>query len=172
MSHFPMCIDLTGKPVLLVGSGAQCQDKYEKLLAFSPEILRIPHLEEEHLDLPPVLVVAGDLDEEEAARVSRLCRSRGIPVNVVDRPELCSFFFPALVCRGDLTVAVSTGGRSPAAAAHLRRRIKQSLPDRTGEIIQWLSELRGRVPGSVLRSAAQTAFQLGRPLSEDELPIE
>lgn len=172
MNHFPLSIDLTGRTVLLVGSGPQIRDKYEKLLPFGAELRQVETLSEGDLSPSPAFVVAGDLEKSEAARVSALCQSKGIPVNVVDQPELCSFYFPALIARGSLTVSVSSGGKSPAAAAHLRRTIEAVLPDRTEEILDWLASLRGRVPRRVLTQAAAKAFGLGRPLSEQELPIE
>ena len=66
------------------------------------------------------LVVAATDDPAVNARVAGLCRSRGIPVNAVDDPENCTFFFPAVFRRGPITVAVSSGGACPVAAQIVR----------------------------------------------------
>lgn len=170
MSSFPMCINLTGKPVFLVGSGPQIREKAEKLRPFGPQLIPKDDITAADLQEAPALVVAGDLEEREAERISALCREHRIPVNVVDRPELCSFFFPALICRGDLTVSVSTGGSSPGLAACLGRRIAEQLPDRTEEILDWLGENRRvfREMG-ILKTVTEAALDLGRPLTEEEI---
>ena len=106
----------------------------------------------------------------EAERISRLCRERNIPVNVVDVPALCTFYFPAVITRGELTVSVSTAGRSPAAAAYLKKQVETVLPDATEEILEWLelhrAELRKR---GILKKAVATVFSQGKALTEEEL---
>ena len=171
-----MGLDLTGKTVLLVGAGRQIADKAEKLMTFGPELVCLDRLSEEALEVRPAFVVIGDLEQEEAEEYSSLCKTRGVPVNVVDRPELCTFFFPSLIQRGDLVISVSTGGKSPAAAACLRRQIETSIPDRTEDILDWLWQLRPAVRetispekrGAVLRETAARAFFHGRPLTQEE----
>lgn len=180
MGYFPMCVDLRGKRVLLVGSGPQTDEKLERLHPFGGEICRKDSLTEDDLTADVALVVAGDLPEDAAKRISALCRSLRIPVNIVDRPSISTFFFPALVTRGDLTVSVSTGGGSPVAASVLRSRIADSLPDDLEGILQWLSGLRQELYLSypkadarrILRQAAEAAFELGRPLSQEELETQ
>ena len=161
--------------MLLVGTGRQIQDKRKKLAPFGCLFREVDRLTEADLDASAVFVVVGDLPREVAAEASDLCQRRNIPVNVVDRPELCSFFFPALIAEGDLTVSVSTGGKSPAAAAHVCGRIRQQLPDRTGEILDWLGQMRQRLraefPDSYrprLGKLTEAAFRLDRPLTEAE----
>lgn len=177
MGYFPLCMDIRGRKVILVGEGPQIDDKMERLCPFDARLVRQDRLEPEDLTGDVAFVVAGDLDMAEAERVSALCRKNGIPVNVVDRPGLCTFFFPALITRGDLTVSVSTGGRTPGAAAMLRRRVAEILPDETEEILDWLASLRPRLyaalpkaeAGAVLREAASRAFSVGRPLTDGEM---
>jgi len=175
MGYFPMCVDIRGQRVLIIGFGTQTQDKIEKLRQFAPEIQQLETLTEANLTPPPALVVAGDLEPKEKERISILCREHNIPVNVVDMPALCSFFFPSLITRGDLTVAVSTGGKSPAAAAHLRQKLETEIPDRTGEILDWAETLRQQLKGEspekrrqILKHAVALAFEKNRPLTEDE----
>ena len=170
MAYFPMSVDLTEKTVFLVGNGRQTGEKKEKLRPFGAQLWEFPTLTAAELVEAPAFVVVGDLEYAEKARISALCRERSIPVNVVDVPELCSFFFPAMTVRGELTVSVSTGGRSPAAAASLRRRLEAQLPDNTEEILDWLGENRRRFREmGIARRAAEEALSLDRPLTEDEL---
>ena len=177
MNCFPLCIYLAGAPVLLVGSGPQIREKQEKILPFGPDLRVLDSLEEKDLECQPALVIIGDLDRRSAEQYSGLCRQRGIPVNVVDTPELCTFFFPALIQRGDLTVSISTGGKSPGFSACLRKRLETQIPQRSGEILNWLNQLRSALKpkfsknarGSILRTAAEQSLSRGRPLSNEEL---
>ena len=173
MAYFPLCVNLEGARVLLVGNGAQIREKAEKLRPFGAMLYPVDTLSAEDLEPRPILVVVGDTEYSEAERVSALCKERGIPVNVVDMPELCTFFFPALIQRGDLTVSVTTGGKSPAAASYLRRSIEELLPERTEEILDWLGELREELPAEqrrmVLSRVVQLVFEKGRELTSAEL---
>jgi len=88
------------------------------------------------------LVVAATGDAQVNRRVSQAAQRRGIWVNVVDSPELCSFFFPAIVRRPPVTVAVGTGGASPTLARLLRARIERLLPAGIGRLAEVARELR------------------------------
>lgn len=145
MAYFPMCIDLTGAPVILAGEGKAAREKQRILEQFGAAVHPCPAgaFEEALLKVKaPALVVVAGAESEEKQRISAFCKERKIPVNVVDEPALCSFFFPALICRGDLTVSVSTGGKSPGAAAHLKRQIEKQLPEDVDVILEELSALR------------------------------
>lgn len=88
------------------------------------------------------LVVAATDDAAVNASVSRFCKKRHIPVNVVDEKELCSFYFPSIVKRGDVVAAISTGGSSPALAARLRRELETQIPDSYGRAAKQLGACR------------------------------
>ena len=172
MAYFPMCVNLYEKQVFCVGSGQQIQDKMKKIKGFGVKIRLLKHLTEEDLKENPALVVVGDLQEAEAEQISLLCRQHNIPVNVVDVPRLCTFFFPALIKKGELTVSVSTGGSSPMAAGYIRRQLEENIPDNTEEILQWLSEKRELLKEKgVLRKATEQAFMLKRPLTNHECEL-
>ena len=176
MGYFPLCMDITGKPVILVGNGSQIRKKMEILRPFGCEMVQMEALTEQTLDAEPAFVVVGDLPYDRAAEAAFLCRNRRIPVNVVDRPELCTFFFPALIREGDLTISVSTGGKHPGTAAFLRRRIRAQIPEGTDRLLDWLAQIRQELrearPGdyaAVLGQITEAAFQAERPLTEQEL---
>lgn len=70
------------------------------------------------------------------------CRENGILVNTVDQMEDCDFLFPALVHRKDVTVGITTGGKSPLLAARIRREIEKGCPEYIGEAAEWLGWIR------------------------------
>jgi siroheme synthase-like protein len=162
MSLFPMFLKLEGRRCLVVGAGPIGLEKIEGLLragawvrAVSPEAVpavqklsssgTVEWLERSFVpeDLDGFhLVIAATNDQrinrivfEEASRRSILC-------NTVDDPPLCDFFFGSVVERGDLQIAISTAGRSPALAQKLRREIDGLLPNDTGRWLDDLGELR------------------------------
>ena len=141
-----------------------------------PEIVPRP-LEESDLDSRPCFVVTAQ-SEAEDGRIAALCRGRNIPVNAVDRPELCSFIFPSLITRDKLCVAISTGGASPAAAVELKRRIAEILPAEMDEILDWACARRGeiyarvsdrRLAREIVCRSVQQAMEKGRVLTEEEM---
>lgn len=176
MGYFPLCIDLKGRTVLLAGGGSRIEEKIGRLLPFGPVLRRIGTLRREDLTADVALVVAGDLPREESERISALCAGCRVPVNVVDEPDLCTVFFPALVTAGELTVSVSTGGTCPGAAAYLAGEIRQQLPSDTEQILDWLQQVRQRLRDTlprdqvphVLRAITAEAFSRSRILTDAE----
>jgi len=91
------------------------------------------------------LAIAATDSNEINELVFRSCRARQILCNVVDDPDRCDFFYPAVVRRGPLQIAISTSGRSPALAAHLRKELaRQFGPDWSG-YVKRLGERRERI---------------------------
>ena len=153
MVCFPLFVDLNDKTVLVVGGGPVAARKARVLLDYGPRVLVCapsfaPELEQlsgtELLRRPfspellegVSLAVAATGDREVNHWVSGLCRARSIPVNVADSREDSTFLFPAVVRRGRLSVGISTGGASPAAAAHVRsadRAIEREAARRTAQ---------------------------------------
>lgn len=176
MGHFPMCVELTGKRVLLVGSGQQIREKAERLAPFGAALLHLETLNECDLEIRPALVIAGDLPRAEEERIAALCAARHIPINVVDVPQLCTFTFPAMVVRGDMTIAVSTGGKAPGAAACIKKQIQQLLPEQTEALLDWLADVRAALRQThtaddcarLMRTITAAAFAKGDVLSAEE----
>lgn len=180
MAHFPLYIDITGREVLLVGSGHHVAEKEAKLKPFGC-VLRYISTEdwdEGLLDPAPAMVILCDRHHPRNPELAGLCRAKHIPVNAVDDPPLCDFQFPALIRREGLTIALSTDGKAPAAGRYLREQMEARMPERTEEILAWTSgltlRLRARIPdyrerAELLNRLLARAFALGRPLSEEEL---
>lgn len=195
MSSFPMCVEMRGATVILAGSGKLAEEKLEKLLLFEAKIqlfadsgfetlshpqvrLHRRRLTEQDLEQQPLFVIAAEEKRENNRAIYGWCQQRNIPINTVDDVEFCSFIFPALIRRGEATISISTGGKSPTMATLLRQRLEQCLPDGLEEILDWAGELRlrlkeeiadGELRKRVLRSAVAAALEQGRALSEDEL---
>jgi len=149
-SYFPIFIRIGGEKALVVGAGAVAGRKIRSLLAcgasvtvvakgFSAEVRRlIRHgairaitspFREDHLEGMGIAFAATS-DTRVNRAVSLCARRRGIPVNVADSPDDCSFLLPAIFHRDDFTVAISTGGRNPGAA----RAIREYLEDQGTEL--------------------------------------
>jgi precorrin-2 dehydrogenase/sirohydrochlorin ferrochelatase len=99
------------------------------------------------------LAYAATDDELLQVEVARDAEAAGVLVNVVDRPQLCSFIVPSILARGELTVAVSTGGGSPALARHVRERIEAVLGPEYEAALQVLTRLREQLHDLPLAAA-------------------
>lgn len=155
---FPMFLKLEGKQCLVVGAGKIGEPKIGGLLETGARI-RVVSLDASpavrewaragKIDLAVRAFSAEDLDGAFLAivatnsstlneRVYREAQSRGVLCNVVDVPDLCDFFYPAIVRRGDLQIAVSTAGQSPSLAQKIRQQLeKQFGPG----YASWVAEL-------------------------------
>src|SRR5262249_31673091 len=91
------------------------------------------------------LVIAATEDDEEDTRVSAIARALGVPVNVPDRPKLCTFALPAIVDRGEVTVAIGTSGAAPVLAQRLRACLEQELHPGLDALAKLAAEFRGPV---------------------------
>lgn len=189
MDFLPVNLDLKGQPVLVVGGGAVAQRKAE-LLARAQAVVSVvaPDIRGELEALAnrsgglavreryaaPVLagktlVVAATDDEDVNAQVSRDAKSRGILVNVVDRPALCTFIFPAIVDRSPVIISVSSGGAAPVLARLVRARIETLIPAAYGRLAALASRFRGRVKEKLGSGDARRRFWenvLSGPIAE------
>jgi siroheme synthase-like protein len=117
--HYVACLDLAGKRCLVVGSGAIADEKVAGLESCGAEVITAERYDSPLLDGIWLVVVA---DPAQGELVFADATARNVFCNVADVPEQCSFILPALHRRGPITVAVSTGGASPALAQWLRDR--------------------------------------------------
>jgi precorrin-2 dehydrogenase/sirohydrochlorin ferrochelatase len=101
--------------------------------------------EEHYLDAAFILIIAMD-DRALNRKVSEIAKQRNIPVNTVDQPDECSFIVPSVIKRGDLLIAVSTSGKSPALA----KKIRESLEDSFGKEYGYFLNMMGRIRKDLL----------------------
>jgi siroheme synthase-like protein len=175
LPYFPLFIDLTGSDCALIGGGRVAERRVKTLLEFgakprvvSPEasaaILSLAQggllsLEKREYAGPDdlrgaVMVIAATDDADLNRRIAQDAREAGIPINTADDPEACSFFFPALVRRGELVAGLSTSGSCPGLAARLRKELEQAWPEDWGEALKILAAERRRLRGN--RRALET----------------
>jgi siroheme synthase-like protein len=162
--YLPVFLDIRGtlsrgKKCLVVGGGAIALKKVQSLITgggrvtvvaktLLASILKIKDITISQRSFRPAdikgchLVIAATDDQTLNARVSRLCHAQRILVNVVDQPALCNFIFPAVVKRGPVTFAVSTGGASPALAKFLKGRLGKYFGPECGSLASCLGRLR------------------------------
>jgi siroheme synthase-like protein len=91
------------------------------------------------------LVICASNDPKLNRRVYQAASKRHIFCNVVDKPPLCSFIAPAIVRKGQIQIAISTGGRSPALAVRVKEEIARALGDEWGQLLDLITPLRRRV---------------------------
>jgi precorrin-2 dehydrogenase/sirohydrochlorin ferrochelatase len=162
---YPIFAVIEDKPCLVVGGGAVGERKVLDLMAagarvtvvsrtLTPELAaladrgEITYLPEDFRESQVegmALVMAATDDPQVNARVSAAAQARAIWVNVADEPEYCSFIVPAQVRRGDLTLAISTGGASPALARQVREELQQRFGPEYGPYLDLLRRVRTRV---------------------------
>ncbi|MGH6967781.1 MAG: precorrin-2 dehydrogenase/sirohydrochlorin ferrochelatase family protein [Stellaceae bacterium] len=157
MTHFPICLNLAGKRCLVVGVGPEAERKAAALQRAGAQVVATPHFAPADLD-GCALAMAADVTPAVGTVVSRAAQARGIPVNVADRPELCSFITPAVIERAPVTLAISTGGASPALARRLRETLDAIVPRRLGALAALAGEFRLRVRRQIADPARRRAF--------------
>jgi len=165
MEYLPLFHNLKGRMVLIVGGGEIALRK-ARLLSDAGARLRVvaPSIEAQLVDLVHagagecldrgydrqdlqgcVLAIAATDDEPLNATVSQHANALGVPVNVVDSPQLCSVIFPAIVDRSPLVVAVSSGGDAPVLARLIRARIETWIPAAYGQLAGLAKQFRAQV---------------------------
>jgi uroporphyrin-III C-methyltransferase/precorrin-2 dehydrogenase/sirohydrochlorin ferrochelatase len=167
MNFLPIFYNISAKTCLVVGGGPIAARKAELLLkaqgrvrvvAFEVgERLREMSLNQElKLEIETRAFVADDIagvacviaatDNEALNReISELAQAQGVPVNVVDSPELCSFIMPSMIDRSPVQIAISTGGVSPVLARMLRAKLESCIPGSYGELARIAEEFRDAV---------------------------
>jgi precorrin-2 dehydrogenase/sirohydrochlorin ferrochelatase len=165
MSLFPLFLKLTGRRALVIGAGHLAESKIDSLRAadaavtvIAPEVsdriaeqaaageLTLCRRRYQPGDLAEsFLVVAATNDAAVNRAVFAEATASGVLCNAVDDPPFCDFYFPSVVRRGDLQIAISTAGNSPALAQQLRKELNEQLPPDLGEWLTDLGNLRREV---------------------------
>jgi uroporphyrin-III C-methyltransferase/precorrin-2 dehydrogenase/sirohydrochlorin ferrochelatase len=178
MAGFPIFVELGRTPPLVAGGGELALAKVRLLLkraervsvaapALAPGLRALAQAGSvEHLDAAPdldairgrPLVVSATGDDAEDARVSILARSLGVPVNVPDRPLLCTFSLGAIVDRAPVTVAIGTEGTAPVLATRLRAQLEQDLHPRLGRLAEIAGGYRSNVATALSAGPARRTF--------------
>ena len=162
---YPVYLNLKGKRVVVIGGGEVAERKVESLLetgasitVVSPEatarLSELANQKQIELHKRPyhsadctgaALVLSATDDPEVSTSVWNAARASGALVNTADQPGLCDFIMPAVVRRGDLTIAISTGGASPALAARLRSRLSRMVGPEYERLLDLLARARPEI---------------------------
>jgi precorrin-2 dehydrogenase/sirohydrochlorin ferrochelatase len=160
-----MFLKLEGQPCLVVGAGDVAESKIAGLLEAAAKIRVVAPEATSQVQSwaasgqiewlsrpcePPdldgmFLVVAASSDRELQQNISAEARARGVLCNIVDAPELCDFYYPAVAQRGALQIAVSTAGQSPALAQRLRKDLEEQFGPEYEAWLQQLGEEREKL---------------------------
>jgi uroporphyrin-III C-methyltransferase/precorrin-2 dehydrogenase/sirohydrochlorin ferrochelatase len=165
MRHFPIFLDLQGRTALVLGNGEVAQRKAEMLARAGAQIRRAAHFDAALLP-GCALAIGADAPEADLQALSQAAHAAGIPVNVVDRPELCSFITPSIIDRDPVTIAVSSAGTAPVLARLLRARIEALIPPAYGRLAlladRFKAEIRCRLPDLTARRRVLERLLTGR----------
>jgi precorrin-2 dehydrogenase/sirohydrochlorin ferrochelatase len=165
MAYYPVLMQMEGLPVLVVGGGRVAERKVRTLLEHgavvhvvsrdltdglrslaAEGVIRVLGSVFEESQLSDMRMVIAATDDAELNRtVSRCARDCRLPVNAVDQPEDCSFIVPSIVRRGDLVIAVSTSGKSPALAQRIRRELEARFGEEYAIVLSVMGRLRQAV---------------------------
>jgi precorrin-2 dehydrogenase/sirohydrochlorin ferrochelatase len=166
MAYFPAFIDFNNKSILIIGGGFIAFEKLFHLLDFTKNITilskelssdmkklieenklkyTLKSYEEGDISGFDIIIAAVDnFDLQE--KIYKESRNYQCMCNCVDLQQYCDFIFPAYVKRGDLTIAISTGGSSPAMAKQLKMFLSKIIPDSIEEFLKEMKELRKTMP--------------------------
>lgn len=169
MQYYPIFVRLRGSHCLVVGAGQVGRRKIAALLDCEPQSLTVVDPREPGDDMAEIvnhpavsfqargfqdadvdgkiLVIASTDNEDLNWRISNLCKERGILCNIVDQPEKCSFIVPAMYRQGDLTMAISTGGASPALASKIRKDLEATFGGHYAAFLTLMARARPLVLG-------------------------
>lgn len=165
MGYYPIFIELEGKKILVVGGGNVAQRKIETFLEFgaSVDIVsrkltaklkelveegRVRHIgreyDEECLKDASLIIIATN-DKQLNHRISKSVREKGMLTNTVDQPSDCNFIVPSIVRKGELLIAISTSGKSPALAKKIRKEIESQFGSEYDSLLYLMGIIRKEV---------------------------
>lgn len=163
MESFPAYFPLAGRRVVIAGSGAHAEGKARLFEGSPAEVVMVDDGRAFDPETYRGAALAFVATEERAFAdmAAQAAREAGVPVNVVDRPQLCDFFTPALVDRGEVVAAVGTGGASPVLAQVLKQELETRIPEGAGRVAALLREFRKPVQAAFPDLVARRHFVLG-----------
>jgi len=173
MKYYPMFLRVAGRRCLVVGGGRVAEQKVTALVKAAAHVTVVSPATTPTIEALAATqaitqhcrqYVRGDVcgfflafaatdDEQVQQQLAQDARAAGVLLNVADRPELCDFIVPAIVEQGDLVIATSTGGASPALARRIRRDLQERFGPEYAEALRLLQRLRQRLAGRVASPA-------------------
>ena len=177
MKYYPVNLDMTNKRCVIVGGGEIAERKVERLLECGAQVTvvsksltpvlktrkkaaQMDQLDRDYEDqaLDCAFMVIGATDRNDVnERISKDAMARGLLVNIVDDPDRCNFILPSLVQQGDLSIAISTGGKSPALAKKLRKELEKQYGPEYKTLLVVMGLLRKMILAGDQRAADNKA---------------
>jgi precorrin-2 dehydrogenase/sirohydrochlorin ferrochelatase len=178
MAKYPIFLELSGRRVVVIGGGAVAVRKAQALLDAGARLVVVAERIDKMLTVlyknkkaelikskyskdylaQAILAVAATNDHKLNRRIYKDCQKLEVLCNVVDEPELCDFFVPAVVKRGDLQIAIGTEGSCPAYAGHIRKKLEEIFTEEHGQFLAELQTLRKRIVEDVPEPAERKAL--------------
>src|SRR5688572_3368834 len=176
--YYPIYLDIEDRNVVIIGGGDVCTRKAETMMKYgarvtvvSPEFtkeieqwgaeemlaLKRKSYDESDLDGAHIVIASTDVQRVNE-KIAADCRRRRIPVNVVDVTPLCEFIVPAIVEKGSIQIAVSTGGKSPALARTLKEDLQRMIGPEYAEVNEVLGTLREGAKANLPTDLDRKAF--------------
>lgn len=163
--YYPVFLDIRDKKIIVVGGGEVALRKTEAILECGGKVTLIsPVLNDNLTDLnrrrkirvtkreyrkgdidKSYLVIAATDNNELNVEISKEAKKKNIPVNVVDLPQNCDFIIPSTIRRGNLVIAISTEGTSPALARKIRQELEETFGDHYAEFLKEMKKIRGQI---------------------------
>ena len=143
--HVPVSLDVAGRSVLVVGAGAAAERRASALADAGAVVTRVDGRDYRSGAVAGYWLVLVDAGPAVNRAVFEDAEAAGVWCNAADDRANCSFLVPAIVRRGPVTVAVSTGGASPALASYLRRQLEAAVGAEFADVALRLAEERRRI---------------------------
>jgi len=172
VAYYPIFLELKGRPCVVIGGGQIACRKAQALVSCGAKVTVVsPRLgtglqrlartkkvrwhkqafQPSHLKGAQLVIAATD-DQAVNERSAREAKRRGIWINVVDQPRLCSFILSSVVRRGKLVLAISTGGVSPALAKWIRKDLQVRYGPEFDRLLKAMAQVRGKVKKAIPRT--------------------
>ncbi len=186
MAKYPIFLELGSRRAVVIGGGSVAVRKVQALLSAGARVVVVAERIDDMLTAlcsgtdaelikskysknylaGALLAIAATNNHQLNKQIYKDCQELEVLCNVVDVPELCDFFVPAVVKRGGLQIAIGTGGQCPAYAGHTRKKLEAIFTEQHGEFLAELEELRKKVIQNV-PDPADRKIVLGQ-LADDE----
>ena len=190
MVKFPIYLELSNRRAVVIGAGAVAARKVQALYEAGARITVIaehikPAMEQafhypnvemvlssyhKHYLSGATLAIAATNDPVLNRKVFHDCQELEVLCNIVDQPQLCDFYMPSIIKRGDLQIAISTNGHCPAYSGHLRKKLEETFTEEHGRFLEQLEKMRKHVMEET-RNANQRKSILGQLTSDISFSI-
>jgi precorrin-2 dehydrogenase/sirohydrochlorin ferrochelatase len=165
MAKYPIFLELASRRIVIIGGGNVALRKVQSFLGTGARLVVVADSVLENLTnlcidhnlelikaryskdylVGASLVIAATNDQKLNEKIYKDCQQLETLCNVVDQPEICDFYVPAVIKRADLQIAISTNGKCPAFAGHVRKKLEKIFTEKSGQFLSELQKLREHI---------------------------